>query len=92
MNKLAKKIILSVISMSAVLGTSALAADLSGWAVSDYQQANEAGLVSYSVEMRQMKPAAQRRCNLCWQSGAKRSPFCRRSPLALLLITERATP
>ena len=31
-----------------------------------------------------MKPAAQRRCNLCWQSGAKRSPFCRRSPLALL--------
>ena len=24
--------------MSAVLGTSALAADLSGWAVSDYQQ------------------------------------------------------
>lgn len=22
-----------------------------------------------------MKPAAQRRCNLCWQSGAKRSPF-----------------
>ena len=49
MNKVAKKIILSVISLSAVLGTSALAADLSGWAVSDYQQANEAGLVSYSV-------------------------------------------
>ena len=49
MNKVAKKIILSVISLSAVLGTSAFAADLSGWAVSDYQQANEAGLVSYSV-------------------------------------------
>lgn len=49
LNKIAKKIILSVISMSAVLGTSAFAADLSGWAVSDYQQANEAGLVSYSV-------------------------------------------
>ncbi len=32
-----------------MLGTSALAADLSGWAVSDYQQANEAGLISYSV-------------------------------------------
>ena len=32
-----------------MLGTSALAADLSGWAISDYQQANEAGLVSYSV-------------------------------------------
>ena len=44
-----KKIILSVVSLSAVLGTSALAADLSGWAVSDYQQANEAGLISYSV-------------------------------------------
>ena len=49
MKKIAKKIILSVISLSAVLGTSALAADLSGWAVADYQQANEAGLVSYSV-------------------------------------------
>ena len=49
MNKVAKKIILSVISLSAVLGTSALAADLSDWAVSDYQQANEAGLVSYSI-------------------------------------------
>ena len=55
MNKLAKKIILSVISMSAVLGTSALAADLSGWAVSDYQQANEAGLVSYSVVSNNLK-------------------------------------
>lgn len=49
MNSIMKKILLSVISLSAVLGTSALAADLSGWAVSDYQQANEAGLVSYSV-------------------------------------------
>ena len=55
LNKLAKKIILSVISMSAVLGTSAFAADLSGWAVSDYQQANEAGLVSYSVVSKQPK-------------------------------------
>jgi len=55
LNKLAKKIILSVISMSAVLGTSALAADLSGWAVSDYQQANEAGLVSYSVVSNNLK-------------------------------------
>lgn len=49
MNSIAKKIILSVISSAMVLGTSAFAADLSGWAVSDYQQANEAGLVSYSV-------------------------------------------
>lgn len=55
LNKIAKKIILSVISMSAVLGTSALAADLSGWAISDYQQANEAGLVSYSVVSNNLK-------------------------------------
>ncbi|MCD8180921.1 MAG: NlpC/P60 family protein [Firmicutes bacterium] len=55
MNRIAKKIILSVVSLSAVLGTSALAADLSGWAVSDYQQANEAGLVSYSVVSNNLK-------------------------------------
>ena len=55
MNRLIKKIILSVISLSAVIGTSAMAADLSGWAVSDYQQANEAGLVSYSVVSNNLK-------------------------------------
>ncbi len=55
MNSLKKKIILSVISLSAVLGTSAFAADLSGWAISDYQQANEAGLVSYSVVSNNLK-------------------------------------
>lgn len=55
MNKIAKKIILSVISLTAVFGTSALAADLSGWAISDYQQANEAGLVSYSVVSNNLK-------------------------------------
>ena len=55
LNKIAKKIILSVISLVAVLGTSALAADLSGWAVSDYQKANEAGLVSYSVVSNNLK-------------------------------------
>ncbi len=55
MNRIAKKLILSVVSLSAVLGTSALAADLSGWAVSDYQQANEAGLVSYSVVSNNLK-------------------------------------
>lgn len=49
MNNIVKKLILSVISLAAVLGTSAFAADLSGWAVTDYQQANEAGLVSYNV-------------------------------------------
>lgn len=53
--KALKKIILSVISLSAVLPTSAMAADLSGWAVSDYQQANEAGLVSYSVVSNNLK-------------------------------------
>ncbi len=55
LNKIAKKFILSVISASALLGTSALAADLSGWAIQDYQQANEAGLVSYSVVSNNLK-------------------------------------
>ena len=55
MNRITKKIILSVMSLAAVLGTSAFAADLSGWAVSDYQQANEAGLVSYSVVSNNLK-------------------------------------
>ncbi|MCH5211043.1 MAG: C40 family peptidase [Oscillospiraceae bacterium] len=60
MNKIAKKIILSVISLSAVLGTSALAADLSGWAVNDYQLANEAGLVSYSVVSNNLRDSITR--------------------------------
>lgn len=47
-------------SLSAVLGTSALAADLSGWAVSDYQQANEAGLVSYSVVSNNLRDSITR--------------------------------
>lgn len=55
MNKIAKKIILSVLSLTAILNTSAFAADLSGWAVSEYQQANEAGLVSYSVVSHNLK-------------------------------------
>lgn len=38
-----------------MLGTSALAADLSGWAESEYRSANTAGLVSYSVVSRNMK-------------------------------------
>ena len=60
MNKIAKKIILSVISLSAVLGTSAFAADLSGWAVYDYQLANEAGLVSYSVVSNNLRDSITR--------------------------------
>ena len=55
LNRIAKKLILSVVSLSAALSTSAFAADLSGWAVSDYQQANEAGLVSYSVVSNNLK-------------------------------------
>lgn len=55
LNRIAKKLILSVVSLSAMLTTSAFAADLSGWAISDYQQANEAGLVSYSVVSNNLK-------------------------------------
>lgn len=50
-----KRIILSVLAVTAVTSTSALAAELSGWAVSEYQSANEAGLVSYSVVSNDMK-------------------------------------
>ena len=49
MNKIKKSIILSVLSAAASFGTTAFAADLSGWAVSEYQAANEAGLCSYAV-------------------------------------------
>lgn len=52
--------ILSAISLTAVLGTSALAADLSGWAVSGYQSASEAGLVSYSVVSNNLKDSITR--------------------------------
>lgn len=55
MNKIAKKLILSVIATAALSSTSALAADLSGWAISEYQSANEAGLISYSVVSGNMK-------------------------------------
>lgn len=50
-----KKIILSVLAVTAVTTTSAFAAELSGWAVSEYQSANEAGLVSYSIVSNDMK-------------------------------------
>lgn len=52
--------ILSAISLTAVLGTSAMAADLSGWAVSGYQSASEAGLVSYSVVSNNLKDSITR--------------------------------
>ena len=49
MKNIARKCILSVLSLTALFGTSALAADLSGWAVSEYQAASEAGLVSHAI-------------------------------------------
>lgn len=52
--------ILSAISLTAVLGTSAMAADLSGWAVPGYQSASEAGLVSYSVVSNNLKDSITR--------------------------------
>lgn len=52
--------ILSAISLTAVFGTSAFAADLSGWAVSGYQSASEAGLVSYSVVSNNLKDSITR--------------------------------
>ena len=59
MNKIAKKIILAALSLtatiSAAIGTTASAADLSGWAISEYISANESGLVSYSVVSNNLK-------------------------------------
>lgn len=52
--------ILSAFSLTAVFGTSAMAADLSGWAVSGYQSASEAGLVSYSVVSNNLKDSITR--------------------------------
>ena len=49
MKNIAKNFILSVISLTAVFGTSAFAADLSGWAEAEYQSASEAGLVSHAI-------------------------------------------
>ena len=52
--------ILGAISLTAMLGTSAMAADLSGWAVSGYQSASGAGLVSYSVVSNNLKDSITR--------------------------------
>ena len=52
--------ILSAISLTAVLGSSAFAADLSSWAVPGYQSASEAGLVSYSVVSNNLKDSITR--------------------------------
>ncbi len=58
--KIVQKMILSAISLTAVLGTSAFAADLSGWAIPGYQSASEAGLVSYSVVSNNLKDSVTR--------------------------------
>ena len=58
--KIVQKMILSAISLTAVLGTSAFAADLSGWAIPGYQSASEAGLVSYSVVSNNLKDSITR--------------------------------
>ena len=58
--KIVQKMILSAISLTAVLGTSAFAADLSNWAVPGYQSASEAGLVSYSVVSNNLKDSITR--------------------------------
>lgn len=55
LKKIAKKIILSALALTALFTTTAMAADLSGWAVPEYQSANEAGLVSYSVVSNNLK-------------------------------------
>lgn len=60
LNKIAKRIILSAVSLSTLFSGTAFAADLSGWAVSDYQTANAAGLMSYSVVSNNMKDSITR--------------------------------
>lgn len=52
--------ILVAISLTAVLGMSAFARDLSEWAVPGYQSASEAGLVSYSVVSNNLKSSITR--------------------------------
>lgn len=58
--KIVQKMILSAFSLTAVLGTSAMAADLSQWAIPGYQAASEAGLVSYSVVSNNLKDSITR--------------------------------
>lgn len=58
--KIVQKMILSAISLTAVLGTTVFAADLSQWAVPGYQSASEAGLVSYSVVSNNLKDSITR--------------------------------
>ena len=47
--KIVRNLVMGMVSLMAMFGTTAMAADLSGWAVEGYQSASEAGLVSYSI-------------------------------------------
>lgn len=55
MRHFVKRVILSFISLAALFTSTAMAADLSGWALSEYQSANESGLVSYNVVTKNLK-------------------------------------
>ena len=50
-----KKTILSLVSLATLCSSTAMAADLSGWAVSEYESASQSGLVSYNVVTKNLK-------------------------------------
>ena len=58
--KIVQKMMLGALSISAALGTTALAADLSEWAEGGFLAASEAGLVSYSVVSNNLKDSITR--------------------------------
>ena len=60
MNSIRKALVLAVMSAASIFGTNALAADLSGWAISEYESANAAGLCSYSVVSNNMTESITR--------------------------------
>jgi len=49
LNRIRKALVMALMSVATVVSTTASAADLSGWAISEYESANAAGLCSYSV-------------------------------------------
>lgn len=55
LKKQVKRIALAVISLTLLFTSTAMAADLSGWALGEYQSANESGLVSYNVVSKNLK-------------------------------------
>lgn len=64
MNKFSKIITSALLAAVSLTQTCAFASELSEWAVSDYQMANEAGLISYSVVANNMS------------AGITREQFC----------------